>query len=151
MLNQVRMSITDGDSSPPWFATLTLNVCVLLLVVALYYPSGLVTWCLVHVLGRKSMFDEMQAAVQGLSPLVEERSGCRLRLEWERDGRLGGTAAYVYFEPRSGVGGDGGGVGGGGSEGANPATDLPLPSSSTMDGEDAATADPRRPLVHELV
>jgi hypothetical protein len=137
-LHQVRVSLTDA--STPWCVTLALHLSVVSLVAALYYPCGLITWCLVHVWGHKTMFDELRAAIERLSPLVEDRSGYRLRFEREKDGCWGGTAAYVYFEPQEEAGGH---HGDGGIGDAAPAT------VTEADHEDP---DPRRPLsVRDIV
>jgi hypothetical protein len=135
-LHQVRVSLTDA--STPWYVTRTLHLLVVSLVAALHYPCGFITWCLLHVWGHKAIFDEMRAAIERLSPLVEERSGYRLRFEREKDGCWGGTAAFVYFEPRGEVDGDGGSCIGD----AAPAT------VTEADHEDP---NPRRRIVRDIV
>jgi hypothetical protein len=62
-------------------------------------------WPRVH--GRRALFEDMRATVRRLSPMVEERSGHRLRLETEREGCLGGEGACVRFERLDGPMGGG--------------------------------------------
>jgi hypothetical protein len=80
-------------------AFLYTNMLVLLYVFfSLFISTKFETWWLHKVL-RQPVLDRMREAIRRLSPLVEERSGYRLRFEAEPDGCcLGGTSGYVCFE-----------------------------------------------------
>jgi hypothetical protein len=96
-----------------WFSIIGLFGVLIAAELVLFCPTGLETWWLLHV-RRQLVFDQMRATIQRLSPLVEERAGYSLRLQVEPDGCLGGTAAYVHFEPTSSSPSAGGGDAGGG-------------------------------------
>jgi hypothetical protein len=81
------------DAFSPWYMVLFG-----FLYVFLFYPTSLEVPRLTRV-GEIPQPDEIQAAIQRLSPLVEERSGYGLRLDTEPEGWLGGTGAYVCFVP----------------------------------------------------
>jgi hypothetical protein len=99
LVSQVPMWLPDSFYQSWWSVLANLAVLMAFLVIFLC-PTGLETWWLVHVL-RQPVLDQMRATVQRLSPLVEERSGYSLWLQVEPDGGLGGTVAYVHFEPKS--------------------------------------------------
>jgi hypothetical protein len=98
-VSQVPMWLPDSFYES-WFSVLALFGVLIAFLVILLCPTGLETWWLVHVL-RQPVLDQMRATIQRLSPLVEERSGYSLWLQVEPDGCLGGTVAYVHFEPKS--------------------------------------------------
>ena len=105
VISQVPMWLPDSFYYSVWPSLGLFGVLIAAFVVILC-PTGLETWWLIHVL-RQPVHDDMRATVQRLSPLVDERSGYSLWLQVEPDGCLGGTAAYVHFEPKSSGGGGG--------------------------------------------
>jgi hypothetical protein len=73
-------------------------VLVGFLFVFLLYPNAWEARWLARV-GVTPKSDEIRATLERLSPVVEDRSGYRLRLDIEPEGCLGGTCAYVSFVP----------------------------------------------------
>jgi hypothetical protein len=96
MLLQIPIAMSWVDT---WYVAVPHMVTLVCFFVLSYYPTAVEDWWMTRVLGLPGL-DEVQATVERLAPLVEERSGCRLLFRAEPEGCLGGTAAYVCFVPR---------------------------------------------------
>jgi hypothetical protein len=78
---------------PLWLLLAAWGVPMVFVYLVILTPTFLET------LMMKPVLDKARVKVQDLSTQVEERTGYSLWLKVEPDGWLGGTAAYVYFEP----------------------------------------------------